>query len=225
MCNLHSNTTTQEAMRQLFDVAPARDRLGNFAPLPAIYPRYSAPVVRLDGDGTRELVAMHWGFLLPQVSKKTGKPILPKAVNNARDDKVRHSRFWADSFDARRCLVPATSFAEAKGRNPATFYWFGLAGDDGDARPLFAFAGMWRRFRGQYRGEQVEIDTHTIITTGPNELVRPVHPDRMPVIIAPADHETWLRGDPDEAAQLMRPFPAGRMRIVRKGEGVTADPS
>lgn len=223
MCNLYANTSTQQAMRALFDVAPGRDRLGNFVPLPAIHPRYRAPVVRQDGDGARVLETMHWGFLLPQTSKKTGKPILPKAVTNARDDKLRVSRFWADSFESRRCLVPATSFAEAKGRNPATFYWFGLVEGTGP-RPPFAFAGLWRRFRGEYRGDRVEIDTYTIITTAANALVRPVHPDRMPVILAPEDHATWLSGTAQEAARLMRPFPADRMRIVRRGEGVTADP-
>lgn len=223
MCNLHSNMTTQQAMRQLFDVSPGRDRLGNFAPLSAIYPRHDAPVVRLGADGARELVTMHWGFLLPQVSKKTGKPILPKAVNNARDDKVRSSPFWRGSFEERRCLVPATSFAEAKGRNPATYYWFGMVADDPDARPPFAFAGLWRVFRGTYRDELVEIDTHTVITTRPNDLVRPIHPDRMPVILEPADYETWLTGPPEAAARLLHPFPAGRMRIVRSGEGVRED--
>ena len=225
MCNLHSNMTTQQAMRQLFDVAAELDGLGNFAPLPAIYPRYSAPVVRPGEGGRRELVSMHWGFLLPQVSKKTGKPIMPKAVNNARDDKVRSSSFWRASFEERRCLIPGTSFCEAKGRNPATYYWFGMDDDDPEARPPFAFAGMWRGFRGECRGEMVEIETHTMITTTPNELVKPVHPDRMPVILDPEDYETWLTGSSGEAAQLMRPFPAEKMRIVRQGEGVKEDPA
>ncbi|MEQ8290671.1 MAG: SOS response-associated peptidase [Roseovarius sp.] len=225
MCNLHSNMTTQQAMRQLFDVAAGFDGLGNFAPLPAIFPRYSAPVVRIGAGGERELVSMHWGFLMPQVSKKTGKPIMPKAVNNARDDKVRHSGFWRASFEARRCLIPATSFCEAKGRNPATYYWFGMASEDPDARPPFAFAGMWRGFRGEYRGELVEIETHTMVTSTPNELVKPVHPDRMPVILEPEDYETWLTGTPEAAAELMRPYPAGKMRIVQQGEGVKEDPA
>jgi putative SOS response-associated peptidase YedK len=164
---------------------------------------------------------MHWGFLMPQVSKKTGKPILPKAVNNTRDDKVRTSPFWRSSFEARRCLVLATSFCEAKGKAPATYYWFGLAGDED--RPPFAFAGIWRRFKGWYRDALVEIDTHSILTTRPNELVRPIHPDRMPVILSPEAHDTWLAGTPDEAFDLIVPFPAERMRIVRVGEGETAD--
>lgn len=223
MCNLYSNMTTQAAMRQLFDLAPGRDRLGNFAPLPAIYPRYEAPVLRLGADGARELVTMHWGFLLPQVSKKTGKPILPKAVTNARDDRLRSSPFWRASFRTRRCLVPATSFAEAKGHHPATFYWFGMEAGDADARPPFSFAGLWRKFRGEYRGELVEIDTYTIVTSTPNDLVRPIHPSRMPVILDPSDYQTWLTSPEEQAAGLLRPYPAERMRIVRQGIGVTQD--
>lgn len=224
MCNLYSSLSTQEAMRRAFDVAPGRDLLGNFAPLPAIYPRHSAPVVRLAEDGAPELTAMHWGFLLPQRSKKTGAPILPKAVNNARDDRLATSPFWRDSFETRRCLVPATGFAEAKGRNPATYFWFGLQDDDEAERPPFAFAGLWRRFRGEYRGELVEIDTHTVITTTPNDLVRPVHPDRMPVTLDRRDHDTWLNAPAGEAARLLRPFPSGAMRIIAQGEGLKADP-
>ena len=222
MCNLYSSTTTQEAMRQLFEVDATRDHLGNFAPLSAIFPRYNAPVVRMMAGG-RELVPMHWGFLLPQVSQRTGKPILPKAVNNARDDKLRNSPFWRASFEERRCLVPATSFAEAKGHNPATYYWFGLAADDPADRPLFAFAGLWRSWRGDYRGALVEMDTYTIITTTPNDLVRPIHPDRMPVIVGPEDHGTWLRGSADDAASLLRPLPATVMRIVLSGEDARQD--
>jgi putative SOS response-associated peptidase YedK len=199
-------------MRALFDVRPERDRVGNLPPLPGIYPRHEAPVVRLDAAGEREMLRMHWGFLLPQVSKKTGQPILPKAVNNARDDKLRSSSFWRGSFEERRCLIPATAFCEPKGRAPAMFYWFGLKGEE--EQPLFAFAGLWRSFRGWYRDGLVEIDTYSMVTTRPNELVATIHPDRMPTILDPADFGTWLAGTPDQAFALIRPFPAERMQFV-----------
>lgn len=121
MCNLYSNTMPPAAMRQLFAVDAKQDQLGNAEPLPAIFPKGTAPMVAIDDNGERTLLNTHWGFVLPQVSKKTGKPIQPKAVNNARDDKVRTSSFWKKSFVERRCLIPATSFCEAKGRNPATY--------------------------------------------------------------------------------------------------------
>ena len=79
---------------------------GNLAPQSEIYPGYEAPVIRLADDGERELVMMAWGFVLPQQGRS------PKWVNNTRDDKVMSSGFWKSSFIERRCLIPATSFAE-----------------------------------------------------------------------------------------------------------------
>ena len=142
MCNLYSNTMAKDAMRQLFAVDAGHDDLGNAEPLTAIFPKGKSPIVGVNSDGSRWLRSAHWGFVMPQVSKKTGKPIKPKAVNNARDDKLRTSRFWTKSFEERRCLIPATSFCEPKGRNPATYVWFGVEGDG--ARPPFALAGVWR---------------------------------------------------------------------------------
>lgn len=62
-----------------------------------------------------------------------------------------------------------------------------------------------------------------MVTTTPNELVKSVHPSRMPVILDPEDYETWLHGSPAEAAVLLRPYPAERMRIARQGFGVLTD--
>ena len=221
MCNLYSSTTAQQAMRGLFDVKPAKDHLGNAQAQPAIWPKYDAPVVRQAEDGEREMLYMSWGFLTAKVSKKTGKPISPAAWNNARADKVATSGLWKESFLKRRCLVPASSFREAKGRNPATDYWFALKGDE--PRPPFAFAGLWRGVQPGLTDDKVNLLTHTIITTAANDIVRPVHPDRMPVILDPTDYETWLNGSDDEARALLRPFPADRMQVVREGVGILKD--
>ena len=221
MCNLYANTMPVEAMRRLFAVKAEHDGLGNAEPLPAIFPKGSSPIVSIDEDGHRRLETAHWGFVLPQKSKKTGEPIQPKAINNARDDKLRTSQFWKPSFEKRRCLLPATSFCEAKGRNPATYVWFGLRGDE--ARPPFAFAGIWSRFDGLYGKEHRAIVTSSMVTSTPNALTRETHPDRMPVILDPDDCETWLTGTSDDAFALIRPFPAERMVIHQSGEGMKSD--
>ncbi len=223
MCTLFSNTLPVEAMRRLFAVDPAQDALGNLAPLPAIFPRQNAPVLRLAEDGRRALGLMHWGFLMPQVSRATGAPILPKAVVNARDDRLRASPFWRESFERRRCLIPATAFCEASGAKPAAYHWFAVTGEE--PRPPFAFAGLWRRFKGRYRdAEPVTLDTVTMITTTPNAVVRPIHPDRMPAILPPEAWEVWLTGAPDAAHRLIAPWPAERMRVAASGVGLKADP-
>lgn len=49
---------------------------------------------------------------------------------------------------------------------------------------LFAFAGLWDRWRDRAAGQTLE--TCTILTTSPNSLVAAVH-DRMPAILRPED--------------------------------------
>lgn len=211
MCNLYSQTTAVEAMRRIFGVARGGET--NLPARPAIFPGGDAPIIR-PVDGERELVTMSWGFVLPQQERA------PKRVTNARDDKVRSSGFWRGSFDERRCLVPVSSFCEPKGKAPAVWHWFALQGEPGgdEPRPPFAFAGLWRPWRGELKGEMVELDVFAFLTTTPNAIVKPVHQSRMPVILDPGDYETWLTGSPDDAFALAKPFPAERMRIVKAGD-------
>jgi putative SOS response-associated peptidase YedK len=210
MCNLYSMTRNVEAIRRLFRVP--HNRAGEIKPLPAIFPAYTAPVVRRAADGERELVAMSWGFVLLQDGKA------PRRVTNVRDDKILKSSFWRPSFEARRCLVPASSYCEPNGESPATWYWFALKGDE--ERPLFAFPGIWQRWRGPVKkdGPNVDLDVYSFLTTAPNELTRSINHERMPVLLSSEDEfETWLSG-PAKAFGLVKSFDPALMRIVQSGE-------
>jgi putative SOS response-associated peptidase YedK len=210
MCNLYSITAARDAVLSLFRVG--HNRAAAFEPLAAIFPGHLAPVVRLAEDGARELEAMSWGVVLPQEGRA------PRRVTNARDDKL-DSRFWRPSFERRRCLVPATAFAEPHdGRKPATWHWFALAGSE--PRPPFAFAGLWQSWRGPVRkdGPPVDIAVYSFMTTLPNALTAGINHERSPVILAgEADFEAWLHGDEATVRALLRPFAAERMRIVQEG--------
>jgi putative SOS response-associated peptidase YedK len=218
VCNLYSLTKARDAIARLFAVP--HNRATAYEPLPAIFPGHAAPVVRVGADGSRELVMMSWGFVLPQAGKA------PRRVTNMRDDKARRSSFWRESFDARRCLVPATSFAEPHdGRTPATWHWFALRGEE--PRPPFAFAGVWRSWRGQIKkdGPTVELDTYAFMTTEPNALTASINHERSPVVLADAEAQRlWLEGAPDEAFAVAAPFDATRLTIVREGAAKT-DPA
>jgi putative SOS response-associated peptidase YedK len=60
MCNLYSETKGQEAIRAAARVM--RDVTGNLPTFPAIFPDYSAPIVRNAPDGVRELSTARWGM-------------------------------------------------------------------------------------------------------------------------------------------------------------------
>src|SRR3954452_10481019 len=94
-------------------------------------------------------------------------------------------------------------------------------------KPL-ALAGLWERWKEPGSGQAVQ--TFTIITGPPNELVAPIH-NRMPVILPPAAWQLWLgeeKADADELLGLLRPLPAELMRAypvgVRVGNVRNNDP-
>ena len=211
MCNLYSLNKKRDAVAQFFRVS--HNRAASFEPVNAIFPRHVAPIVRQAADGDREIVTMSWGFMLLQKGKA------PRPVTNVRDDTILKSSFWKPSFEERRCLVPASSFCEPNGDvKPATWHWFSIAGVE--PRPLFAFPGIWRRYKGPVKkdGPNIDIETYAFLTTTPNSLVSTINHERMPVLLTcEEEFDMWLRGSPAEALALAREYPADEMRIVQEG--------
>jgi hypothetical protein len=115
---------------------------------------------------------------------------------------------------ARRVILRAE-----RRRKPATWHWFALNGGE---RPLFAFPGIWRNYRGPTKKDDpnVDIETYAFLTTTPNSLFCTINHERMPVILTREEEfETWLRGSAKEAFALAREYPPDRMRIVQEGFG------
>jgi putative SOS response-associated peptidase YedK len=61
------------------------------------------------------------------------------------------------------------------------------------------------------------VDTFTIITTAPNDVVGQYH-ERMPLIVEQRDYETWLDPASDHVAELMRPYQASDLECWRVGD-------
>ena len=90
-----------------------------------------------------------------------------------------------------------------------------------EERPLFAFPGIWQRWRGPVKmyGSTVEMDVYAFMTTAPNELTRSFNHERMPVLLSGEDqYETWLSGTPAEAFALAKSYDPALMRVVQSGK-------
>lgn len=190
MCGRFTLITPAEALAEQFQLFE----------IPSLAPRYNiaptqpvAAVRRVPGDGQRELVLLRWG-LVPFWAKDPG---IGARMINARSETVAEKPAFRAAFRRRRCLVPADGFYEwrrlERGKQP---FYVRLR----DERP-FAFAGLWEHWEGP---DEAAIDSCTLLTTEPNDLIRPVH-SRMPVILAPKDYDLWL--DPGvQKAELLRPL-------------------
>jgi len=216
LCNLYNLTTNQQAIRDF--VAITQDSLGNLEPSLDVYPDRPAPVVR-NIEGGRELAALTWGMPTPVEHLKA--PDAPDTgVTNVRKTWIGHWQQWLDVEN--RCVVPATAFSEY-GQEPDAvtkrkpLYWFALD----ETQPLFFFAGIWTRWEGVRGSNRTpRFGAHKLfafLTTDANDMVKPIHPKAMPVILTSQDEvETWLSADWQQAKALQRPLPSEQLKIVER---------
>ncbi|MBA3483061.1 MAG: SOS response-associated peptidase family protein, partial [Pirellulales bacterium] len=122
---------------------------------------------------------------------------------------------YREAFRRRRCLMPAAEFFELG-------HGFHLA-----EHRTFAFAALWDRWRD---ADGAVVETCTMLTTEPNEVVAAVGHNRMPVIfIGEDEYDRWL--DPEIVERppledLMRPTPGGIWHVHRPvAESNAEDPA
>lgn len=183
----------------------------NRSQLPPLFPRYTiAPsqsvFAIIQHNAEPEAVSLQWG-LIPSWSKEA------KGFINARAETLEEKPSFSDSFQRRRCLIPADGFYEWKSsggwKQP---YYFQLR-DEGP----FAFAGIW----DEWAGDKLSIRSCAIVTITANELLAPIH-NRMPVILPPKSYEAWLSVDakPGQMRNLLVPYPASEMKSHPVGSDV-----
>ncbi len=194
------NLTWSELAR-LAGLLPSISAL-NLPPFERFFPSMMAPLVVNRGDG-RIVERMHWG-LIPTFWHK---PIEEKRFStfnfNTRAADWLEKPTFREAIRQRRCIIPATFFAEYQGEKGAKqAVHFGRP----DRSP-FALAGVWSDWQGSVKGEIVQMGTFSILTTAANAIVQPVHPKAMPVILDWEDISLWIEGPFEDAITLARPCP------------------
>ena len=130
-------------------------------------------VLVIKNEGKIKTTFMKWGFISPWAKDPFNKKI-PRPFN-ARSETVKEKKLFSGSWKYKRCLIPASGFFEKnyliRKENYETF-WLG---------------GIWSKWISP---DGVEIESCCVLTTEPNELVKPLH-YRMPVIIPYEYEEQW----------------------------------
>jgi putative SOS response-associated peptidase YedK len=198
MCGRFTSSQRRETIGERFEVTvpePYQERFN-------VAPAQRALVVREHGED-REAAMAKWG-LLPHWAKDA--KVAFKMIN-ARAETLSEKPAYRSLLSRHRCLIVADGFYE----------W--TVGSDGKKHPihfhlpgyeLFGFAGLWTSRTDEATGEILE--SCTIITTRPNDLVAPVH-DRIPVILPREAERVWLDQtiSKEHALSLLEPYPAELM--------------
>ena len=209
MCGRYSLFTPPDRIESRFDATFDEP----FEPTYNAAPGQSLPVVTNDEPET--IQRFEWGLIPSWAEDRSDFEFI-----NARAETVAEKRSFADAYERRRCLVPADGFYEWVQREGGKQPYRVAVGDD----EPFAMAGLWERWEppqtqtglgdfggGGPSGDPDPVETFTVVTTEPNDLVADLH-HRMAVVLSPEEEETWLTGDTSEVADLLDPYPADRMR-------------
>jgi putative SOS response-associated peptidase YedK len=157
-------------------------------------------VLAIANDPERSVGVFRWGLVPPW---SAGPAEMKLSTFNARIETIATARAFAGPLRSKRCAIFADGYYE----------WRRLA--DGSKSPLlvrrrdgepFVFAGLWDTWRGP--GETLE--SCTIVTQPPNELMRQLH-SRMPVVLRDDLVPAWLDprvADAAEMLALLEPAPA-----------------
>lgn len=161
-----------------------------FLPNYDFWPLAKVPVIRVADDGQRELIAAEWG-LLPFWWKPSGERVkrggFQRKCVNATCEDIQTKPSYREAFKRRRCLMPAERYFERG-------HGFHLPGFE-----PFAFAGIWESWRD---GDET-VESCALLTTEPNDLVRAVGHNRMPVMLTDAEQcSLWLNPDITERQKL-----------------------
>ena len=206
MCGRFRVARKKEILEAEFGADVADDDQ-DWVPRYNVAPGQEIAVVRQDSaQPVRRLSQMRWGL----IPSWTNDPSIGYKMINARSETVATMASFREPFRSQRCLIPADGFYEWKraGKEKLPFCFTLLD------EAVFAFAGIWDRWKDP-QGKWIE--TCSILTTKPNELVQDIH-DRMPVILARDLYDVWL--DPgfckvSELQPLLKPYSAEAMRRYR----------
>ena len=193
MCGRFS-LSYREAGRLALELGVPVESLVDYKPRYNVAPTDPHWIVRTKYED-RELLPARWGLINHWATdRKQGFKNI-----NARAETVQRLSSFREAFKERRCVVPADGFFEWTGPKEARQpIWFHR--EDGG---LLLFAGLYESWRPSLTEWE---RTFTIITTGANSLLEPIH-DRMPVILEAADVDDWLyaRQSPASLIDLLQP--------------------
>jgi putative SOS response-associated peptidase YedK len=190
------------------DPADLQDAFPEFTFPAQSAPRYniapSQPILALPNNGTNKADFFIWG-LIPSWAKD---PSIGNRMINARAETLAEKPSFRGALKYHRCLIFADGFYEWQaqpGSKSKIPHFIRLR-----STAPFAFAGLWEQWHSP---DGSEVNSATIITTEPNELMASLH-NRMPVILKSEAYAQWLDPSPQAPAHfqdLLAPYPTAEM--------------
>ncbi len=208
MCGRFTLAGNLDQIAARFAAKTSDEGLWDWEPRYNVAPGAVIPTVAFNGSKDRTLVPMRWG-LHPSWRKEPpeGRPMF-----NARVETAKEKPSFRTPYKRRRALIPTTGWFEwervempsidGKAAKEIKQPSFIFEDSEKVGSEIFAFAGLWDRWRVD---EGIELLSCTILTTAALGPVKHLH-HRMPVRLPENMWDAWLDWDenPDRILESQR---------------------
>jgi putative SOS response-associated peptidase YedK len=201
LCGRFTLTVTIDEILNRFDIE-AFLKEESYLPNYNVAPSQSVLAI-INNGAINKMGYLRWG-LIPPWAKDIS---IGYKMINARSETLAEKPSFRTAYKKKRCLIIADGFYEWKLHEDKTKTPMRIKLKSNE---LFGMAGLWEHWKSP---EGESIYSCSVITTGPNELMKDIH-DRMPVILKPEDEKIWLDpaiSKPDDLNHLLKPLDSDLM--------------
>ena len=125
-----------------------------------------------------KIESAHWGIKFFDKRQNQEKNII-----NSRLETIQKKILFKESFEKRRCVIPANGYYEWSVKDNIKIPYFINIPD----KEMIYFAGIWKYFNFKKSSMKV----FSIITKPANNLLKEIH-DRMPVTLSAEESKDYL---------------------------------
>jgi len=174
MCGRFVNLNIVNKINKIFEI----DKLENFQNIISYNIAPTQSTIIITNTKSLKIEKAHWGF-----SFDNEKYNLKKNIINSRLETIKEKLLFKESFEKRKCVIPANGYYEWSIKNNIKIPYFINIPD----KESFYFAGIWKYLDFKKSTSKV----FSIITKPANNLLEEIH-ERMPVTLSVEESKDYL---------------------------------
>ena len=174
MCGRFVNLNKVNKINKIFEI----DKLENFQNLISYNIAPSQSTIIITNTKSLKIEKARWGF-----SFYDEKYNLKKNIINSRLETINKKILFKESFEKRKCIIPANGYYEWTIKNNKKIPFFINIPD----KESIYFAGIWKYLDFKKNTSKV----FSIITKPANNLLKEIH-ERMPVALSAEESKDYL---------------------------------
>ena len=174
MCGRFVNLNKVDKISKIFEI----DKIENFQNIFSFNIAPTQSTIIITHTKSLKIEKAHWGF-----SFYDKKDSIKKNIINSRLETIKEKIIFKESFEKKRCVIPANGYYEWSKKNNIKIPYFINIPD----KESIYFAGIWKYL--DFKKDTSKV--FSIITKPANNLLKEIH-NRMPIMLSSIESKDYL---------------------------------